>query len=379
MRRLMYRNLDVSREKISESEKRMPPRFTSFAVYRDYLRDRYAQIAANARDGARRWPLQIVSTQSKGYDSTAVNTLARASGIDKVFTVSTAKSKRSLAHQEEENLPDDDGGEICATLGLPYIRLNRRAFAERFDQEYLYYCALHHNQDANLTDIRKHLSTVSLLLTGVLGELCRPKADKVEWPCLNADLRHGDLAGSGMAEWRLVVGLIHLPLPYIGARRRADIVEITESAEMDPWRLGTAYDRPISRRIAEEAGVPRQLFGQSKMGSVVLFSEPSIPYGKALRREFFDYLADEQIMARSKAVLWPVVRWVNSMLRVKSARRFAVIYYAERVLSKLTRRDVKFPRLWSNLDGALFCFCVNRTAKTYFEYLFRVEGKIIQE
>ena len=369
VRRLMYRNLDVSRGKISESEKRMPPRFTSFAVYRDYLRDRYAQIAANARDGARTWPLQIVSTQSKGYDSTAVNTLARASGIDKVFTVPTAKSKRYLAHQEEESLPDDDGGEICVTLGLPCIRLNRRAFAEEFDQEYLYYCALHHNQDANLTDIRKHLSTVSLLLTGVLGELCRPKADKVEWPCLNADLRHGDLGGSGMAEWRLAVGLIHLPLPYIGARRRADIVEITESSEMDPWRLGTAYDRPIARRIAEEAGVPRQFFGQSKMGSVVLFSEPSIPYGKALRREFFDYLADEKILARSKAVLWPIVRWWNSMLQVKSARRFAVIYYAERVLSKLTRRDVKFPRLWSNLDGALFCFCVNRTAKTYFEHL----------
>ena len=374
VRRLMYRNLDVSRGKVSESEKRMPPRFTSFAEYRDYLRDRYAQIAANARDAARTWPLQIVSTQSKGYDSTAVNTLARASGIDKVFTVSTAKSKRFLAHQEEANLPDDDGGEICATLGLPYIRLNRRAFAEGFDQEYLYYCALHHNQDANLMDIRKHLSTVSLLLTGVLGELWRPKADKVEWPCLNADLRHGDLGGSGMAEWRLVVGVIHLPLPYIGARCRADIVEITESSEMDPWRLGTAYDRPISRRIAEEAGVPRRHFGQSKMGSVVLFAEPSIPYGTALRREFLAYLADEKIMARSKIWFWPVVRWWNSMLRAKSKRQFAAIYYMERVLSKLTRRDVQFPRLWSKLDGTLFCFCVNRTADT-----FRTDLKILSE
>jgi len=365
VRRLMYRNLEVSRDQITELDKRLPPRFTSFAEYRDYLRDRYAQIAINARDGARTWPLPIVSTQSKGYDSTAVNTLARASGIDKVFTVPTAKSKWSLAHQEEENLPDDDGGEICATLGLPCIRLNRRVFAEGFDQEYLYYCALHHNQDANLMDIQNHLSTVSLLLTGVLGELWRPKKDKVEWPCLNADLRHGDLGGSGMAEWRLVVGVIHLPLPYIGARRRAEIVEITESAEMDPWRLGTAYDRPIARRIAEEAGVPRQFFGQSKMGSVVLFSQPSIPYGTVLRRDFFAYLAEEKILARSEAWLWPVVRWVNSMLQVKSARRFAVIHYAERVLSKLIRRGVQFPRLWSNLDGALFCFCVNRTADTY--------------
>ena len=365
VRRLMYRNLEVSRDQITELDKRLPPRFTSFAEYRDYLRDRYAQIAVNARDGARTWPLSIVSTQSKGYDSTAVNTLARASGIDKVFTVSTAKSKQSLAHQEEEHLPDDDGGEICATLGLPCIRLNRRAFAEGFDQEYLYYCALHHNQDANLMDIRMHLSTVSLLLTGVLGELWYPKADIGELPYLNADLGHGDLGGSGLAEWRLVVGVIHLPLPYIGARRRAEIVEITESAEMDPWRLGTAYDRPIARRIAEEAGVPRQLFGQSKMGSVVLFSQPSIPHGTVLRRDFFAYLAEEKILARSEAWLWPVVRWVNSMLQVKSARRFAVIHYAERVLSRLTGRDFQFPRLWSNLDGALFCFCVNRTADTY--------------
>jgi hypothetical protein len=53
------------------------------------------------------------------------------------------------------------------------------------------------------------------------------------------------------------------------------------------------------------------------------------------------------------------------MLDMKSARRFAVIHYAERVLCKLTRQDVKFPRLWSNLDGALFCFCVNRTADKY--------------
>ena len=65
---------------------------------------------------------------------------------------------------------------------------------------------------------------------------------------------------------------------------------------------------------------------------------------------------------------------MNSMLLVKSARRFAVIYYAERVISKLTRRYVQFPRLWSNLDGALFCFCVNRTAKTYFEHLFQGGG-----
>ncbi len=363
IRRLMYRNLEVSRDQVIELEKQMPPQFTTFTQYRDYLHAQYALIAANARDMARTWPLQIVSTQSRGYDSTAVNSLARASGIDKVFTVPTAKSKRSLAHHEEKDLPSDDGTEICASLGLPCFQINRRAFTENFDQEYLYYCALHHNQDANLMDIGNQLSTVSVLLTGVLGELWRPKADKVEWPCLNPDLRHGDLGGSGMGEWRLVVGLIHLPMPFIGARRRADIVEITESPEMNPWRLRTKYDRPIARRIAEEAGVPRHLFGQSKHGSVVLFPLPSIPFGKTLRREFFDYLVREKVMKRSTTWWWPLVRWVNSILQVSYLRRASGIYFVEGVLSKLTGTNFRFPLLWLKiLDGALYCFCVNRTA-----------------
>ena len=78
-------------------------------------------------------------------------------------------------------------------------------------------------------------------------------------------------------------------------------------------------------------------------------------------------------MARSKAVLWPVVRWVNSILLLKSERRFAVVHYAERVISKLTGRDFHFKLLWSRLEGALFCFCVNRTAEAYFEHLSQVK------
>ena len=39
---------------------------------------------------------------------------------------------------------------------------------------------------------------------------------------------------------------------------------------MDPWRLGTGYyDRPIARRMAEEAGVPRASFGHQKVGTAV--------------------------------------------------------------------------------------------------------------
>ena len=152
---------------------------------------------------------------------------------------------------------------------------------------------------------------------------------------LDSAIRRGDLGGHGMGELRLALGFVQLPLPFIGARQKADIVRITESSEMDPWRWETRTIDPFHRRIAEEAGVPRNLFGQSKMASAVIFAPPAIPYGKALRKEFFDYLAEEKIMARSKTLLWPIVRWVNSILALRSQKRFAVVYYAERVISKL--------------------------------------------
>ncbi len=373
VRRQMFRNLDVSREKVSEAEKRMPPPFKCFDDYRNYLRGRYGLIAANARDGARLQPLEICSTQSRGYDTTAVNSIACAYGIDKVFTVSKAKSNFYLAHNDEGKLPSDDGEDICTSLGLKFIRLNRRAFTEEFGQEHLFYCVLHHNQDANLKDIAKHVPRVSLLLTGTYGSIWDTEKCFSNRVVLDGSLRRSDLSTHGMSEFRLVAGFIQLPFPYIGARRMSDILRITESSEMDPWRLGNLYDRPIARRIAEEAGVPRQIFGQSKMGSVVIFSAPSIPYGKALRREFFDYLAYERIMTRSTTLLWPIVRWVNSILMLKREDRFAVVHYTERLISKLTRREFHFKRIWSKLDGALFCFCVNRTAETYIRHLFQVK------
>ncbi len=371
VRRQMYRNLDVTSTSLAESDKRLPPRFSGFKEYRNYLQDNYALIAANARDRQRTQPLDIWSTQSKGYDTTAVNAIARTYGIDKVFTVTQAKQVGVLAHQDEGELPDDDGSAICEVLGLTCIRLNRRAFTEEFDQEYLYYCGLHHNQDANLKDIGKHISKVGVLLTGTHGEIWYTKACLGQRAYLDSELRKWDLGGHGMAELRLVVGFIHLPVPFIGARRKEDIVAITESAEMEPWRLGNAYDRPIARRMAEEAGVPRQAFGQSKMGSVVLFPGPSRPYGSALRQEFLRYLADEHILTRPVSACWPFVHWVNTMLMMKSARRYPVVYYTERVLSKLTGRAVRFTPWWQDLEGALFCFCVNRTANAY--------GKILNE
>lgn len=370
LRRLMYRNLDVSKGGIRESEKSMPPRLKCFEDYQNYLQNNYKLMAANARDSARARPLQILSTQSSGFDSTAVNAIAAPYGVDKVFTISKGKSSRYLAHDDDGKAPDDDGSQICESLGLDCIRIDRRAFVQGFDHEYLYYCALHHNQDANLLEIANHVANPSLLLTGTGGAVWRdPAVKRTKRGDADSQLKRSDSSGLGMAEVRLVVGFIQLPLPDLAVRREQEIDSITMSPEMDPWRLGTMYDKPIARRIAEEAGVPRKMFGQSKKGSVVIFSHPAIPYGKVLRDQFLDYLADHKIMTRSKTRLWPAVRWVNSMLLVKSKRRFAVVYYAERVIAKLIGREFRFKPMWRQAEGLLFCFCVNKTAKLYADQL----------
>ena len=365
VRRITYRNLNVSREQTWESDKSLPPTFKCFEDYQKFLTQNYATIAANARSSARTHPIEILSTQSTGYDTTAVNSIARPHGIDKVFTVSKAKSNFHLAHNDDGNLPDDDGGSICQALGLKFIRLNRKAFVDEFDQEDLYYSTLHHNQDANLKDIAKYIKNVSLLLTGTYGSIWDTKKAFSNRVVLDSDLKRSDLSTHGLSEFRLVVGFIQVPLPYMGARRMKDIVNITESPEMDAWRLGNRYDRPIARRIAEEAGVSRSLFGQSKKGSVVIFCAPSVPYGKALRKEFFDYLVAHKLMTRPMTWLWPIVRWINSILILKTENRFAVVHYTERLIYKLTGRPFEFKRLWSQRDGLLFCFCVNRTARAY--------------
>ena len=56
--------------------------------------------------------------------------------------------------------------------------------------------------------------------------------------------------------------------PSIGYSEFTSILKIGNSEEMRPWRLQrNEYDRPIPRRIVEEAGVPSELFGQQKKWS----------------------------------------------------------------------------------------------------------------
>jgi hypothetical protein len=74
-----------------------------------------------------------------------------------------------------------------------------------------------------------------------------------------------------VTEFRLQCSLIHFPLPYMGMSQVADVFRISRSPEMKQWDVGDNYSRPICRRVLEERGVPRELFGRDKTGASVRF------------------------------------------------------------------------------------------------------------
>jgi hypothetical protein len=73
-------------------------------------------------------------------------------------------------------------------------------------------------------------------------------------------------AGTSLTEFRLRADFFDVPLPVFGAAQPMDAPTLLELPEMDPYRVGGSgyYDRPIPRRLIEEAGIPRGSFATRK-------------------------------------------------------------------------------------------------------------------
>ena len=86
-------------------------------------------------------------------------------------------------------------------------------------------------------------------------------------------LARTDFSGLTLSEFRLGAGFINCDPAAWAGRQIEDVVRISRSEEMRPW-VGDvsppAYRRPIPRRIAEEAGVPRESFGRRKQPGVAV-------------------------------------------------------------------------------------------------------------
>jgi hypothetical protein len=239
-----------------------PPR--DYDDYVSFLARTAEQVFANASHPGRRWAYRPVTMLSQGYDTTAVSALAAKAGCHEAVAFEKSNSQAGYI--------DDSGSQIAPYLGLhltEYERTDYDQLPERRDHEFY---IEPDGVDRAMVLMEEQL-VGALLLSGRFGEKLWTREPGARWG-LPAYAGHPlfqqptafRLGGLVLGEFRLKTGFIHFPLACSGGLHALAIRAITESEALDPWSVGGRYDRPIARRIAEEAGVPRHLFGQVKKG-----------------------------------------------------------------------------------------------------------------
>jgi hypothetical protein len=238
---------------------RAGPAVPSFARYRELVAEALRRLRENYTSPDRRVPLGAFATISSGYDSAAAAVLVRELGIEAWFTC--RRSNTHIPVWLSRRAAIDDGTPIASRLGLATIHLDPRG--SRVTEDELYFlapgCA---PPSLVLHALARHIERrrPAVLFTGFLGDEVWDR-DPRERRYQDEGIVRGDTTALMLSEIRLKSGFVNVAVPSLCARRVQDLATLSESEEMAPWRLGTRdYDRPIPRRILEEAGIPRGLF-----------------------------------------------------------------------------------------------------------------------
>jgi len=280
-------NIVVRGSEISFESRTSKREIGTFAEYSRLMHASLKSIEGNYTSSARRFAVSAYTAMSTGYDSPAVSVLAREIGVRTAFT--SRRSTSGIPVWLSPQAAIDDAKPIADCLGIDTIYLDPRRSQVSDDE--IYFLAtttappeiIFHSM---VKYFRQHCE-VAMLFTGYHG-------DKV-WDVhaagkyLTDELIRGDTSGLNLGEIRLFGGFFHVALPFMFAKSMSSIASISQSQEMSSWKLGTAYDRPIPRRIVEEAGVPRELFGVRKKGAIFKYN---YPLNKQLRNSFFKFVRE---------------------------------------------------------------------------------------
>ena len=262
----------------------------SFADYHDELTRVLHAVYANCKDAARSVRLDLFSTISTGYDSAAVSTLVSAMGVTKAFN--SRRSNSALPPWLFGGMTLDDASHIARTLRMEILPLDPWPSNLTEDELYFYAAGSAGAETifASMADYVHRHCQAAVVFTGHPSSFVWDKSGPPD--TINGDVRMNDMAGQLISEMRLKSGFIHAPVKFIMATESEAIHRIASSQEMKPWSLGNSYDRPIPRRILEQAGVERESFGQHKKA---VWTSPSLPMNNDLRKRFLRFLSSKGI------------------------------------------------------------------------------------
>lgn len=232
-----------------------PPPFNNFATYHNYCMDGLRRLFNNGSDSQRFIQYSPLASLSSGYDSACTTALAKSAGCDRAVTIASLSASGI----------SDSGKPIAEVLG--YKQIQEFGYQDYAKIEPMSEAEVFASGDLSLIRFNTFESQCikSMLITGINGDVVWDKNNHQFGDFRRKESNLGGLS-SGIAEFRLRLGCIHIPVPFFGASQHESLHQISNSQEMKPWVVGGHYDRPIPRRILEEMGVPRGLFGVGKRG-----------------------------------------------------------------------------------------------------------------
>jgi len=256
--------------------------FKDFCHYRNFLATSMQQLYHNVTHSSRQHPYRMLCTMSNGYDSPTVAALASEAGCKEAITIDV--DRKGL---------NDSGEKIAAILGLRCHSISREAWISNRTPEIPFIACSGSVGDLVFKGMENHLSG-KVLLTGLTDTWVKKVEDTIS-----------DGAGLGLTEYRLWAGFIHSPVTMWGGRHFQRVNAINNSPEMKPWDLDSPYSRPICRRILEEAGVPRNLFGMEKHGVSVVPPAPSYFLSPSSREDFLDWIGKRHFQSKRCGSTFP--------------------------------------------------------------------------
>jgi hypothetical protein len=252
---------------------------------------------------------------------------------------------------------DDSGEHIAKILGLDVAKYSRSAYLAADDYpEALFIATGGGGDDVVLSAVGDALER-TMLFTGMLGDTLWSTAE-TQSPAVSEQYRFVYPAGGSLQEFRLKTGFIHVPVPLLTFTRHADVLRISQSLEMRPWRVGGHYDRPIPRRLVEEAGVPRRSYAKEKRAISQPFwlqkSDASCMSARSLddlqafrRRAAARYRLGELRMQVNERLQRAVARW-----RLRTARLARDPYHSDAYLEAGMADPLRFHWAFEKISAA---------------------------
>lgn len=255
----------------------------NFADYRRFLFKKAAALLANSRDPARINPYGAISMLSRGYDSTGAAVIAAGLGVKEAVTLDTAVYGYNDNGRKTAAALKMRCHEALSPLGKNISALKTELGAE--SGAYYEFIAAPGIGDNLVFKGMEPFIMNKLVFSGLYGDSCWSKEG-----CGSGLAHHLPYMKSRM-EFRLRTGYCLAPVPAFGAYFPYFLKKLNNSPEMAPWTLNNNYDRPLPRRLAEEAGVPRRYFGMKKAAN-----NPEI----ANFSQFFDAAVSQMIRRYEK-------------------------------------------------------------------------------